>query len=83
MPTKYAYEYGKRWNVKTPRNDIRYVVGNMHVSTSDSDITAEVEKRLAKAGPEFTAAIRRECIEYALRYHTANRDLYHHVMRGT
>lgn len=83
MPVKYAYEYAKRWDAKTPRNDIRYVVGNMHCGESDEHVTADIEKRLAKAGPAFTPKIRRECVAYALACHAANRSLYRHVMTGS
>lgn len=80
MTTKYAYEYGKRWNARTLRRDIAWVVGNLHVGTTESEISAEIEKRLAKAGPEFTPAIRRECVAYAQLVHQANRSLFRRVV---
>ena len=82
MPAKYAYEYGKRWNVKTPRRDIKYIVRAFHVGASYEDVESEIQKRVDGAGPEFTPAIRRQCLSYARCVHFENRQLYQRVMRG-
>lgn len=82
MSVKYAYEYGKRWDAKTPRRDIGYRIDGLHVGQSKSEIVSEIESALATAGPEFTAKIRRECIAYALLRHRRNLDLYLRIARG-
>lgn len=82
MPSKYAYEFGRRWNAKTPRNDIKYLVDAMHVGQSDSEVTAAIESRIPADNTAFTPSIRRQCVEYALLRHAANRRLYRSVMCG-
>ncbi len=81
MAKKYAYEFGKRWNVKTPRGSIHWLVAKMHVGESDESVAAAIAARIP-ANPEFTDAIRRECLAYAIECHARNRDLFNHVMRG-
>lgn len=78
MSTKYTYEFGKRWLAKTPRRDIRYLVGQYHVATP----FAEIESRLAGMMPDskgFTPAIRRQTVDYARLVHAENMKLYRRV----
>jgi hypothetical protein len=82
MKTEYVYEYGQRWNRKTPRWAIGHHVDAYHVSMHDADVTADLNTYLDKAGPEFTPVIKRECIRYALLRHQRNFKLYVQVMRG-
>lgn len=82
MATKYAYEFGKRWNVKTPRASIKWLINREHVSATYEDIDKLISDRLADAGPEFTPAIKRQCLSYARCVHHANRNLYVRVTRG-
>lgn len=82
MPTKYAYEYGRRWNVKTPRNDIGWIVDQHHVGESEENIKQEIERRIPKDNPAFTESIRKQCIEYALLRHKKNYELYLSVAKG-
>lgn len=80
--TKYAYEYGKRWNVKTPRGDIDWLVGTLHVGQSESEVIGEIEQRIPEGKAGYTPAIRRECVRYALLAHQRNREVYRKVMVG-
>ena len=82
MATEYRYEYGHRWNRKTPRSAIGYHVDNFHVGMPAAEVVADMNVHLDKAGPEFTPAIKRECIRYALLRHERNFKLYVQVMRG-
>jgi hypothetical protein len=47
-----------------------------------AEVVADMNAHLDKAGPEFTPAIKRECIRYALLRHERNFKLYVQVMRG-
>lgn len=82
VTTKYAYEYGERWNPKTPRWSIARRVDALHVGLSDEGVTHEIEAALEGVGREFTASIKRQCIQYALIRHHKNQDLYRNVVRG-
>ena len=81
---KYAYEYGKRWHVETPRYAIGILVNRLHVGAPDNEIAELISARIAKSpdAAKYTPAIIRECARYALIVHERNRDLYRRVMRG-
>ena len=83
MAKKYAYEYGRRWHVQTPRNDIRYLVDAMHVETSSLKVVQQIEARIPQDNPAYTSVIRRECGDYTVLVHNANRKLYKQVMTGS
>lgn len=74
-----SYEYGKRWNPKVPRNDIRWLVSRIHVGTSAVEIESDIRKRCV--GPGYTESIVKQSVAYALECHRRNRDLYCRVMR--
>jgi hypothetical protein len=38
----YRYEYGKRWNERLPRNDIKFLVNRMHCGTDDDTVANEI-----------------------------------------
>lgn len=78
---KYAYEYGKRWHVETPRYEIGRFVDKHHVGTSLDEIADKIIAAMDK-DPRYTKAIRRECLAYAAIRHDRNRDLYQRVMSG-
>lgn len=81
---KYAYEYGKRWHVETPRYAIGRFVDRQHVSTT-LDTLADMIIKAMDASPDaskYTKAIRRETLLYAALRHDRNRDLYTRVMSG-
>lgn len=79
---QYAYEYGKRWNVKTPRNAIAFKVDRLHVSTPLPEVITLIEQAIPANDKGYTAAIRKQCVVYAMLRHTANFDLYNRVMKG-
>ena len=78
MTARYAYEYGRRWDRRVPRTDIRWFVDRLHVGTPDDDIAADIRRR-ATGLPGYTPAIIEASIRYALLRHARNRDLYRHV----
>ena len=79
-------QYGRKWNAKTPRNDINRIVGRLHVGTSHEEVTAAIRERVANArlaNPAlWSDAIARECEEFAALVHDANRELYRRVTQG-
>ena len=83
LNARYAYEFGKRWDVKTPRFAIKHHMGRIHVSTRAEDIERDIIAAIDRQNnPEYTPKIRRECVRYALLCHEKNRELYNHVMGG-
>ena len=81
---KYAYEYGKRWHVETPRYSIGRFVDRQHVGMSIDAMTAEINRAIdaSKDAARYTPAIRRECVRYALERHNRNFALYAYAMGG-
>lgn len=79
---RYAYEFGQRWDIRTPRRDIAFLVNRKHVSVPAEEIVAMIEARIPD-DPAFTPAIRRECSAYARLRHERNRALYNRVMKGS
>ena len=81
--TKYAYEYGKRWNAKTPRRAIKRRMSHVHVSTPEIEIEAMIGQAIigSKDQMRFTPSIIRECVAYALICHRGNQALYEYVMK--
>jgi len=75
----YRYEYGKRWDARVPRNDIRQLVSRIHVGTSEAEIAEDIRKRCN--APGYTATIIRQSVAYALECHKRNRELYCYVMQ--
>lgn len=82
--TKYAYEYGKRWHVETPRYSIGRFVDKQHVSTPIETIERLITETIDKSkdASRYTPAIRRECLAYAKERHQRNFVLYAYVMGG-
>lgn len=71
----YRYEYGKRWDSRVPRADISWLMGRVHVGTTDAEITADIHKR-CDGKPGYTDSIIRQSIAYALECHRRNRKLF-------
>ena len=67
-------------NAQIPRAQIRYLVGNRHVSTSPVDIVRDLRRRMK--GDQWTKRVRKMVYRYALKCHQENRQLYRDVMRG-
>jgi hypothetical protein len=82
--TKYAYEYGKRWHVETPRYAIGRFVDRQHVGMSIDALETEINRAIdaSKDAAKYTPAIRRECLDYAKRRHAKNFLLYAYAMGG-
>jgi len=78
--TQYAYEYGRRWDARIPRADIRWLVGHRHAASAADEIAADVRKRCNN--PFFTPRLIEQSVAYALECHRRNRELYRRVMRG-
>lgn len=79
--TEYRYEFGKRWDARTPRYDLKWLMGRVHVGTPDSEVETDIRQRCEKSG--FPAKITAESVKYALICHHENKGLYRHVMRGS
>lgn len=58
---------------------IRWLMGRVHVGTSNAEVERDIRERCTKAGA--TEAQTAECVAYALKCHKDNRKLYNHVMR--
>jgi hypothetical protein len=68
MATKFA----------VPKASIQWLVARLHVSTPDSEVEADIRKRVK----DCTAKQTDKCVAYALKCHKHNQALYSHVMRG-
>lgn len=80
---KYAYEYGKRWSVFTPRFAIGRKIDSLSVSASDAEIESLIRDAIAKTqDARYTPTIINQCIAYAMERHKRNQKLYLHVTRG-
>jgi len=81
---EYRYEFGKRWDARVPRAAISWLMGRVHVGTPDSEIEANIRRRIAKSDSAglYTPALVRQSIAYALACHRRNGDLYKRVMSG-
>jgi hypothetical protein len=65
-----------------PKAIIRHIVGNLHVSTTNRAVIADLRGRFA--GPEqWPKARRKAAYRYAIKVHEDNRALYRSVMGGT
>jgi len=73
-----AEKRAKRTTLAVPKGAISFIVGRLHVRTSDAEVEANITKRTAK----LTPAQQRKCVAYALKCHRENQGLYDFVMRG-
>lgn len=66
--------------MKTPKAEIFWIVGRIHVGTPDNEIIDNFRARCKRAGasPQLTSAV----IRYALKCHRDNQALYARVTRG-
>ena len=78
---KYVGEFGKRWDERVPRSAISWLMNRLHVSATDEEITADIQKRCT--APGYTETLIQQSIAYALICHHHNQGLYRDVMRGT
>lgn len=58
---------------------LEWLVGRMHVGTSDTEVRAEIRRRLAR---DTSAADARRIVARAVRIHRRNQRLYAAVMGG-
>jgi hypothetical protein len=72
MATKFA----------VPKASIQWLVARLHVSTPDSEVEADIRKRISCLLFACTAKQTDKCVAYALKCHKHNQALYSHVMRG-
>jgi hypothetical protein len=73
------YEFGKRWDDKLPRYDLKWFMGRVHVGTPDSEVEADIRRRCAAWPPRMIG----QAVAYALECHKANQGLYRYVMGGS
>lgn len=65
---------------QVPEGSIRWLLGRVHVSTPDSEVEADIRRRLCS--PQVTEIQRKACVKYALKCHRENQALYCRVIYG-
>lgn len=74
-------EFGKNWDVRIPRGQIKWLVDKMHVSLTNDQVREQMRER-CKRDARFTPGLVRQCEEYAVICHERNYLLYRKVMTG-
>jgi hypothetical protein len=69
-------------SVEIPKGQIRWLVGKLHVSTTDEQVIEDFTNRCDKSPDKITASQKKRIIEYALKEHHANQSLFNSVMSG-
>ena len=77
---KYVTEFGRKWRVETPRGDIHWLMGRVHIGTPDIEVKADIRSRCTD--PAYTPELIQEAVDYALLCHAENQGLYRYVMSG-
>lgn len=82
--SKFAYEYGRRWAVRLPRNDLRTFVSRIHCGETEEYVAEMVRQLLARQEcmRGKNARLIPQCLRFALCVFRENRDLYRRVLRG-
>lgn len=65
-----------------PKGQIRFIVGNHHVSDSDAVIEADIRERCGKGASAWTPELIDAAVAYALQEHHENQGIYNSVMTG-
>lgn len=73
---------GKKASELVPKRHIEMFVGKYHVGTPDEEIVAALAKKIDSAPVKWPANARKYALEYAVKTHHKNRDLYVAVMSG-
>jgi hypothetical protein len=73
-------EFGKRWDRRIPRGDIKWLVSRYHVTASSAEIETDIRRRCTQ--PDFSERLIRQSIAYALACHERNRALFMRVVTG-
>lgn len=71
----------KRVPPYVPQQSIRWLMGRVHVGTSDAEVEADIRRRFAK-NVGMTEKQVAACVAYALDCHRENQWLYSAVMSG-
>ena len=66
---------------QVPKQQIEWIMGNVHVLTPDEEVVGDWKKRCARA--KVSPALEKAIIAYALKVHHKNRDLFTDVMSGS
>jgi hypothetical protein len=74
-------EYEKSVPSYVPTGSISWIVNRLHVSVPDSEVEADMRKRLA-GNDLATEEMITACVEYALACHHSNQGLYRSVVSG-
>ena len=67
---------------KVPAFSIDWLLGRVHVGTSDADIESDFRRRLAGSDTAHPKQLADDVIRYALWRHAENRAEYGYVMGG-
>lgn len=70
----------KRVPKYVPQREIFWLMGRIHVGTPDSEVEANIRRRLE--GNKPTEKQVAACIDYALACHRENQELYRKVTSG-
>lgn len=74
-------EYEKTVPTYVPKGSIHWLMGRIHVGTSDAEIESDIRTRLSK-NQNCTEDMMVECVKYAIACHRENQSLYHAVVSG-
>lgn len=67
--------------MKIPKGQIEWLINRLHVSATDEEISADMERRM-KSDPRFTPSIKKQVIKHALKHHAKNQSLFCKVTTG-
>jgi hypothetical protein len=60
--------------MQIPKNQIRFIVGTLHVYTPDDEVCAEIGRRV-EGQPKWTPSLIRRATTYALQVHHEHQKL--------
>lgn len=77
-------QYGRKWDVRIPRGDLRLLMGRVHVGTPDNEIRQQIRERIANCiDARWTDELIEQAADFAVACHHENQGLYVRVTRGT
>jgi hypothetical protein len=68
--------------LKIPKGQIDFIVNKYHVGTPAKEIEDDIRKRATKSKTPWPSSMLNKAVEYAMKQHVKNQDLYGKVMSG-
>jgi hypothetical protein len=65
-----------------PYASIRWYIGTLHVGNPDDLVAQDITNRLRSHNRDITASQIKKCVDYALKCHHENQELYRAVVSG-